>query len=84
MNTKFGPIITACRIRAGISQEKMAELLHRSRSCISKLENDQKKLDAETLLQWAEVTGAKEVIVAFFCGMDGISIMQNLFSLVGG
>ncbi|TCZ76152.1 XRE family transcriptional regulator [Paenibacillus albiflavus] len=80
---KFGAILLACRQRAGLSQEQLAEKMHRSRSCISKLENDQKTLDANTLLMWAEVTGAKDVAVAFFLGMDGISIMQNLLSLVG-
>ncbi|GED69417.1 hypothetical protein BRE01_31190 [Brevibacillus reuszeri] len=79
---KFGAIIQACRERAGLSQEQMAEKLNRSRSCISKYENDKKTLDAETLMRWVEATGAKDVAVAFFCGMDGLSIMQNVIGLM--
>ncbi|BFH10669.1 helix-turn-helix domain-containing protein [Paenibacillus melissococcoides] len=81
---KFGAIMQACRERAGLSQEEMAARLNRTQSCISKLENDKKIPDMPTMLRWVEVTGAKEVLVAFFCGMDGMSIMQNVMSLIGG
>ncbi len=81
---KFGAILQACRERAGLTQEEIAEKLHRSRSCISKLENDRKTLDVPTLIQWAEATQAKEVVVAFLYGMDGISMIQNVMSLLGG
>lgn len=80
---KLGPIMQACRERAGLSQEQMAEKLYRSRSCISKIENENKTLDVKTMLMWIEATGAKDVAVAFFCGMDGLSIMQNVLQLVG-
>ncbi|AGR47202.1 XRE family transcriptional regulator [Brevibacillus phage Jimmer1] len=79
---KFGAILHACRERAGLSQEQLAEKLNRSRSCISKLEADKKTLDFQTGLAWIEATGAKEVAVAFFCGMDGMSIMQNVLSVM--
>nr|WP_083858790.1 helix-turn-helix transcriptional regulator [Paenibacillus sp. OSY-SE] len=81
---KFGAIMQACRERAGLSQEEMAERLHRTQSCISKYENDHKVPDMPTMLRWVEVTGAKEVFVAFFCGMDGLSIMQNIMTFIGG
>lgn len=81
---KYGAILKACRERAGMSQEEIAELIHRSRSCISKFENDQKTLDVHTLIQWVNVTSAKDVMVAFLCGMDGITIMQSIISVIGG
>ncbi len=74
----------ACRERAGLSQEQMAERLHRTQSCISKIEKDKKVPDMSTFLLWVEATGAKDVAVAFLCGMDGISIMQNVMQFVGG
>lgn len=80
---KFGAIMQACRERAGFSQEKMAELLNRSRSCVSKFENDHKTPDMPTFLKWCEVTGGKEVLVAFLCGMDGLSIMQQILTVTG-
>ena len=83
MQFKFGAVLRACRERAGLSQEKLAELLHRSRSCISKIETDIKAVDAQTLIQWANVTNAKEVLVAYLCGMDGLAIMQTIFGMTG-
>lgn len=80
---KYGAVMRACREKAGMSQEKLAELLHRSRSCISKLEGNQKTWDMETVVRWAEVTNAREVVVAFLYGMDGLSMVQNLLHLVG-
>lgn len=81
--SKSGAIMQACRERAGLSQEKLAELLYVSRSDISKLENEKKKPSFETMMSWLHATGSQEVAVAFFCGMDGISIMQNLLSVIG-
>ena len=74
----------ACRERAGLSQEDMAERLHRSQSCISKYEKDRKIPDMQTFLSWVEATGSKEVAVAFLCGMDGLGIMQNMMTILGG
>lgn len=82
---KVGSILKACRERQGYSQEELAKKLNRSRSCISKFENDLKTLDLQTFMQWMEITNAKEVMIAFFCGMDGIQIMQNLLTMfIGG
>ncbi|MED0670589.1 helix-turn-helix transcriptional regulator [Aneurinibacillus aneurinilyticus] len=81
---KFGAILQACRERAGLSQEQLAEKLHRSRSCISKIENDKRLLDAETLIEWGKITQANEVVIAFLYGMDGLGIVQNLTTLLGG
>jgi len=83
---KFGAILQACRERAGLTQEQLALMLHRSRSSISRLEGDKKTLDAETLLKWTELTNAREVAVSFFFGMDGLSILQNLMQVtnIGG
>ncbi|PJN56155.1 helix-turn-helix transcriptional regulator [Paenibacillus sp. FSL W8-0187] len=81
---KFGAIMQACRERAGLTQEEMAARLHRTQACISKYENDHKIPDMPTMLRWVEVTGAKEVVVAFLCGMDGLSIMQSIMPFIGG
>ncbi|NQX68462.1 helix-turn-helix transcriptional regulator [Paenibacillus alba] len=80
---KFGAIMQACRERAGLTQEQIADKLHKSRSCISKLENDMKTPDLPTMMRWADITGAREVVVSFMYGMDGISIMQNLMQVAG-
>jgi DNA-binding XRE family transcriptional regulator len=60
----FGAVLKACRKRAGLTQEEIAEKLHRSWSCISKFETDKKTLDVATLIKWADVTSAKDVACA--------------------
>lgn len=79
----FGPILKAMRKKKRWSQEELALRLNRSRSCISKLEKDLKTLDMNTAIRWCHETGATEVLVAFICGMDGLSILQNLLNVSG-
>jgi transcriptional regulator with XRE-family HTH domain len=79
-----GAIMQKCREKAGLSQEKMAEMLNRSRSCISKIENNRKVMDVQTFFKWIQVTDAKDVAVSMVYGMDVSSIMQNLMTVVGG
>ncbi|WP_260859219.1 helix-turn-helix domain-containing protein, partial [Bacillus pumilus] len=67
---KLGVVLRKARLQAGISQEKLAEMLSRSRSCISKIENDQKVLDVPTYVRWMEATNAKEAMIATLCGID--------------
>lgn len=80
----FGAILRACREHAGLTQEEIADKLHRSRSCISKLETDKKTLDVATLIQWVDVTASKEIMVAMLCGVDPVLILQNILTLLGG
>ncbi|TPG68656.1 XRE family transcriptional regulator [Brevibacillus laterosporus] len=68
----IGPIMTACRKRAGLSQEKLAELLYISRSSISKLENNNATPNLDLFLEWGKVTNSKDAVVAMFCGKKGV------------
>ena len=53
------------------------------RSLISRIETGKQHPAFETVVRWANVTNAKEVLVAFFCGMDGTAVMQNILNLMG-
>lgn len=82
---KVGALLRACRERAGLSQEELADRLNRSQSCISKYETDQKIPDIFTFLNWLQVTQAQEVAVAYLLGFDGLTILQQLMTvMVGG
>lgn len=74
---KVGALLRACRERAGLSQEELADRLNRSQSCISKYETDQKIPDIFTFLNWLQVTQAQEVAVAYLLGFDGLTILQQ-------
>lgn len=79
----FGAILRAARVRAKLSQEELAARLNYNQSDISKFETGCKEPPASVLLRWFQETNAIEVAVAYLCGMDGLSIMQNILSLFG-
>jgi transcriptional regulator with XRE-family HTH domain len=81
---EFGAVLKACRERAGLSQESLAEKLNRSRSCISKIENNAKTLDVATLIRWTDLTAAKDVACAIVTGVDPVMIIQQFMPLIGG
>ncbi|MFD2614470.1 helix-turn-helix domain-containing protein [Paenibacillus gansuensis] len=73
-----GALLKTFRERAGISQEKLAALLHRTQSCISKFEKNQKVLDIQTFVNWTKVTGNAEAGIAFLYGVDPASIIDSV------
>lgn len=79
---KYGSLLKTMRIRAGLSQEQLAEKLNRTGSCISKFESDKKQPDLSTFMDWVRATNATEVAVAVMCGMDGITIMQQILGMM--
>lgn len=81
---KFGAILKACRIRAGFSQEELAERLYINQSDISKYETDRKEPTMSIFQAWISNTQTAEVAVAFMYGLDGISLIQQLMPLIGG
>ena len=80
---KIGAILQACRERAKLTQEEMAARLNRTQSCISKIERDHKLPDLPTLIEWLNITNAKEVFVAYLYGLDGLTILQNILGMIG-
>ncbi|MGP3738372.1 helix-turn-helix domain-containing protein [Bacillus sp. 4A_MP2] len=75
-------VLRKARLQAGISQEKLAEMLSRSRSWISKIENDQKVLDVPTYVRWMEATNAKEAMIATLCGIDPLAVTQQITAIM--
>lgn len=73
----IGSILNACRNKADLSQEKLAELLYCSRSTISKIETNSQKIKFDLFVHWAEVTNSKDVVVAVFCGEKGLQWIMN-------
>ena len=74
---RVGAILKACRIRAELSQEELADKLYINQSDVSKYENDTKEPTISILHSWITNTQSQEVMVAFICGIDGLEIMQK-------
>lgn len=81
---KYGAILKAARVRSGLSQEELAHRLHINQSDVSKYESDRKEPHMNLFQDWTTITQAQEVMVAFICGMDGLSILQNMTTVVTG
>jgi transcriptional regulator with XRE-family HTH domain len=80
---EYGSLLNACRERAGLSQEKLAELLHRSRSCISKFEKNKKIMDVDTFFRFLDVTNSKDVLYSIASGLDIVTITQQILQVAG-
>lgn len=81
---RVGAILRACRTRAGLSQEALADKLFISQSDVSKYENDTMEPHISTLQAWTSNTQTTEVLVAFLCGMDGLGVMQSILEMASG
>lgn len=81
---RVGAILKACRTRAGLTQEELADKLYISQSDVSKYENDTMEPHLSTLQAWTSNTQTTEVLVAFLCGMDGLNIMQQILEMTNG
>lgn len=73
-----GAIVKAYRARMEWSQEKLAEMLHMSRSAISKIENDQQACDVNILAKLIKLSNDPTIAFSIICGADG------LLKLLGG
>ena len=80
MTIQFGSVLRAMRKKAGMSQEDVALELHMSISNVSRLETDKYELKAADLVRWCNVTQMQEVLIAFTCGVDAVSIIQNIIN----
>lgn len=83
MKGDLGAILKAVRLRAGLSQEELADRLHYNQSDISKFETGAKEPTATIFLKWFRETNAHEVAVAYLCGLDGLQIMQTILGWTG-
>lgn len=80
----YGAILKACRNRARLSQEELADKLFINQSDVSKYENGTKEPSISMVQAWTNNTQAAEVLVAFLCGMDGLTIMQTILDTAAG
>ncbi|KYG89033.1 hypothetical protein A0U40_13480 [[Bacillus] sp. KCTC 13219] len=65
-----------------MTQSQIAEAIHKSRSAISKIENNEQEIDPFTLVKWAQVTNAEAQIAIIMFGADVIMHAAQMLSLV--
>lgn len=79
---EYGKVLKGFREKAGYTQQELAELLNRSRSCISKFESNSKLMDIETFRNWARVTNSEVQAAAILFGTDIFANVTQALSLV--
>lgn len=78
----YGKALKGFRESAGFTQQQMADLLNRSRSCISKFESNRKLMDISTFKHWAQVTNSEVQAAAILFGTEIFSQATQVLSLV--
>lgn len=78
----YGQILKGFREAAGYTQQELADLLNRSRSCISKFESNRKSTDIATFREWAQVTNSEIQAAAVLFGTDIFATATQVLSLV--
>ena len=85
----FGADLKNARLKAGLSQEEMADKIYVSHSTVSRLERGKIELKAKELMRWIQVTQAPELLAVVLCstGLDLGTITQavsSITTLIGG
>ncbi|MGE7115152.1 helix-turn-helix domain-containing protein [Lysinibacillus sp. NPDC047702] len=81
---QYGAILKALRVKADLTQQQLADKLHRSRSCISKFEKEIKSIDMPTFMEWVRITDGQLAAAAMMYGVDALSIINQVLPIVGG
>ncbi|MDB5054033.1 MAG: transcriptional regulator [Bacilli bacterium] len=69
--------MAACRKRAGLTQEKLAEILHCSRSSLCKIETNNKEVKFDFFVKWAIATNSKDAGLAFVFGEKDVHLLLD-------
>lgn len=78
----YGKVLKGFRETAGFTQQELADLLNRSRSCISKFEGNRKPMDIDTFRHWAQITNSEIQAAAILFGTDIFAQATQVLSLV--
>lgn len=81
---KYGAVLRAARERQGLSQDELAHRLHIQQADVSRIENNRKEPSMSLFRDWTVLTQAQDVMVAFICGMDGLTILQQMSTVITG
>ncbi|WP_416149459.1 helix-turn-helix domain-containing protein [Salipaludibacillus sp. HK11] len=82
----LGAVLRAARERTGLSQEELAEKLNRSRTCITKFENNIKEIKWSEAIKWGRLTNGQDIIIAAMLAVDPVqvaSVIDQLTPFIG-
>lgn len=68
--------LKACRVRAGLSQQQLADAIGRDKAYVSRVENGHITPDVDTYHLWIEVTNSRYMMFSYIYGDDGLKELQ--------
>jgi len=74
----IGALLKACRERAGLTQQELADILMKDVSFISRVENGKQIPDAETYNDWISATNGGLLMYVYVFGDDGTKVLQTV------
>lgn len=80
----IGNELRKMRKEAGFNQDEMADMLHMSRSNVSRMESNRIELKAIDLLKWCKITNNPDVLMALYAGIEVVNQLQPLTQLITG
>ncbi|MGJ9384289.1 helix-turn-helix domain-containing protein [Salipaludibacillus sp. CF4.18] len=77
----LGAVLRAARERNGLSQEELANKLNRSRTCITKFENNVKEIKWSEAIKWGRLTNAQDLIIGAMLAVDPVKVAHLIETL---
>ena len=78
----YGNMLKKFREAAGFTQQELADVLNRSRSCISEFEGNRKSVDIHTFRQWVQATGSEMQAAMIMFGTDLVNTASQIVTLM--
>lgn len=80
-SNELGILLKEARIKAGMSQIRLAQLLHCDRSYISKIEVGEKEPRFTFVKMWLDATNCNEQFVSALCSKDWEELVKSMEKL---
>ena len=78
----FGQHLKAFREQAGLTQQQLADKIFKSRTAISKMENDEQEITLGTFKDWVMATNCEFQAAVILFGTDIFTTASQLATLV--
>lgn len=73
---QIGKTLRKMRLTKGWTQQQLADAMHISRPCISKMENDEMTVEWDRATLWGQLTNCQDMLVALIYNVDVSAVQQ--------
>ena len=80
----YGQNLRGCREQAGLTQQQLADKIFKSRTAISKIENNEQEITIGAFRDWLQVTNCELQALTILFGKEFINQMTLSANIVPG